>query len=684
MKKLSATKHFVFFAAVWTGFVSAGFAQTHALSWDDLFAMARLSDPRPSPDGKWVLFARNEYSVEADKGNTDLMLMSADGKTVRHLTLNPASDSNGRWHPDGSAVFFLSARGGSSQIYRLALNGGEPEKVADLPVDVDGFELSPDGTQVAFWAGVFPDCRELSCTAKRLKEREERKVKAMTFDRLFIRHWDSWEDGRRNHVFVMGLSDRKPADLMGGMDQDSPTKPWGGNEEVAWSPDSKSVAFVSKPADGEAWRTNTEIYIAPAGATSAARNLTAENPAVDTSPVFSPDGRTLAYLAMDRTGYEADRLHIVLFDLRNGTRRHLTKDWDRSVDEMVWSRDGKTIYAKAVEQGRGRIWAVNADSGEAKALTGDGTNSALRLLPDGKLLFLREQLTLPKEIFSLDPVSKQLVQVSRVNAERLGPIRFGQAEEFWFQNDGRKLRGWIVKPADFKEGQTYPVAFLIHGGPQWSFRDGFSYRWNLQFYAGAGYVTVAIDPRGSTGYGQAFTDAIRGNWGPGPYSDLMAGLNAVLKKYSFADRNRMCALGASYGGYMVNWIAGQDHPFKCLVTHDGDFDTTSSYFNTEELWFPEWDMTGPPWEKRDVYEKNSPMRNVAKWKTPTLVIHGGRDFRVAETEGFSTFNALQRRGIESRLLYFPDENHWVLKPQNSKLWHKTVLEWLDRWTGVKR
>ncbi|MFH1017162.1 MAG: S9 family peptidase [Pseudomonadota bacterium] len=658
--------------------------RSHPFSWADMFAMVRLSDPQSSPDGQWILFTRTEFNLETNKGNTDLVLVSVDGTASRRLTFDPAPDQNGRFNSDGSTVFFLSNRSGSSQLYKLSLSGGEPEKVTDLPVDIEGFEFSPDGKRILFWADVFPDCKDLACTAKRLKEKDESKVKAMVFDAPFVRHWNQWNDGRRNHLFVMGLDDPRPVDLMPGMDQDAPPKPFGDSGDFSWSPDGKLVAFTSKPSKDEAWSTNGDVYLAPSDGAVPPRSLTADNLAMDQSPVFSPDGQQLAYLSMDRPGYESDRLHIALWDPKTGAKRNVTKDWDRSVEEMVWAKDGKTIYAAALEHGKGKIWAVDVALGKAKELVDEGVNSQLHLMKDGRLLFLQERMTHPKEIYATDPASGKALRVSHVNSERLSTMRISQPEEFWFSNDGRKLHGWILKPVDFREGQKYPLAFLVHGGPQASWEDNFHYRWNPEFYAGAGYVTVQIDFRGSAGYGQAFTDAIHGNWGPGPFSDLMAGLKEVLKTRTYIDKERMCALGASFGGYMTNWIAGQEHPFKCLVTHDGDLDTTSSYFNTDELWFPEWDMTGPPWEKADVYERNSPMRNVGKWKTPMLVIQGGKDFRVVEAEGISTFNALARRGIPGKFLYFPDEGHWVLKPQNSRLWHQTVLDWLDRWTNTKR
>jgi dipeptidyl aminopeptidase/acylaminoacyl peptidase len=657
---------------------------THAFGWEDMFSMIRLAEPKPSPDGKWVLFSQAKYNLDSNKSNIDLGMVAIDGKETIKLTSNAAVDTNGRWLPDGSAILFLSSRSGSVQIWKLPLKAGEAVQVTNLPTDIDGFEISPDGKKILFWTSVFIDCKDLACTAERLKKQESNPVKAKIFDSLFIRHWDTWNDGRRNHLFVMDLHDQKPKDLMRGMDQDSPTKPWGGSDEVSWSPDSSTIAFASKPSKGEAWHTNTEIYMVDANGRKKPRCVTTENPAWDSGPVFSPDGKTLAYIAMQRPGYESDRFQVVLMDVKTQKKQKLTANWDRSVRSLVWAADGSVIYLNAAEKGRVRIFSVDTASGKVRSLVTEGSNKYLTITRLGILVFLRDRMTHPKEVFTYNPGTQNISQISQINSPRLSTVRMSEPEEFWYTHDGFQIQGWLLKPVDYRKGRKYPLAFLVHGGPQGFWGDSFHYRWNPQFYAGAGYVVVGINFRGSTSYGQEFTDAIRGNWGPGPYSDLMAGLEFVLKNHGYIDSKKMCALGASFGGYMVNWIAGQDHPFKCLVNHDGDFDTTSSYFNTEELWFPEWEMTGPPWEKREVFERNSPMYNVAKWKTPMLVIQGALDFRVVETEAFATFNALQRLGIESRLLYFPDENHWVKKALNSKLWHESVLEWLDRWTRTKR
>ncbi len=659
--------------------------KTHPFGWDDMFAMIRLSDPQADPSGTMILFTQTSYDVDENKGNADIALINLDGTQYRRLTSAKSFDFNPRWSMDGKWIYFLSTRSGSSQIWRLPMGPGEAVRISDLPVDIEGFEISPDGTKVLFWSQVFPDCKDLKCTADRLLARAKSKVKARVFEKLFIRHWDTWFDGRRNHLFVMGLSQgAKPRDLTRGWDQDTPTKPWGGSEEFSWSPDGKTVAFASKPSKGEAWNTNVDVYIANASAKGKPRCITKENKAWDTQPVFSPDGKTIAYLAMDRPGFEADKFHIVLYDIKTRKKKNLAKDWDRSVQELQWAADSTSLYVTAPEYARLKIFGISVADGKVQPLVQEGTNRFIRVTSTGQLVFMRDRMIHPREVFRYNPATARTTQVSHVNRERIASARFSKPEDFWFDHDGFHIHGWLLKPVDYRRGRRYPLAFLVHGGPQGNWADDFHYRWNPEFYAGAGYVVVGIDFRGSTSYGQKFQDANRANWGVGPYSDLMAGLDHVLRTYKFIDPKRMCALGASYGGYMINWIAGQDHPFKCLVNHDGDFDTTSSYFNTEELWFPEWEMMGTPWENPGIYEKNSPMRFVGKWKTPMLVIEGAKDFRVVESEAFSTFNALQRLGIPSKLLYFPDESHWVQKPQNSRLWHKTVLDWLDKWTKTRR
>jgi dipeptidyl aminopeptidase/acylaminoacyl peptidase len=669
-------------------------AETHPFSVHDMVAMERLGEPKPSPDGRWVVFTRRAWDEAANKNTTNLWIAAVDGSGLRQLTTaRHAADSSPSWAPDSKTIAFVSNRGGSSQIWTIALDGGEAAPLTALPVDVDNIQWSPDGSRIAFSAEVYPDCAELSCTAKRDEERQANPVKAMTFTSLMIRHWDTWFEGKRNHLFTVGLkpgpvpaTSGAPVDLLQGLDDDAPTRPFGGTEEYAWSPDAKEIAFTATMAAHPAWSTDIDIYTEPAAGGAKAACITEPNEAMDSQPVYSPDGATIAYLAMNRPGYEADRQRIVLYDRRARTSRVLTESWDRSVDALAYTADGKGLVVTAPDSARRSIFLVDAASGKVSKVVADHYNSGAAPIRAtsgagaGRIVFAQDSLTSPVEIYTARMDGSDLRRLTKVNDDRVAAARMSTPEEFWFKGAlGDKVHGWILKPVDFKQGAKYPLAFLIHGGPQGSWDDHFHYRWNPQAYAGAGYVVVTVDFHGSTGYGQAFTDAIRGDWGGKPFEDLMKGIDYVLATYPFVDGDRMGALGASYGGYMVNWIAGHTDRFKCLVTHDGELDEFSSYYSTEELWFPEWEFQGTPWENPAMYEKWSPDRYVQNWKTPMLVVHGAKDFRLPETEGFGVFTALQRRGIPSKFLYFPDENHWVLKAKNSILWHDTVIGWLDKW-----
>ena len=656
----------------------------HPFSVHDLWAMERLSDPQASPDGTRILFTLRTNDLEANRGRTDLWLVGANGEAPRRLTDDPANDSEGRWAPDGRTVYFLSARSGSSQVWKLDVDGpagAAPEMVTDLPLDVAALELSPDGARLAFALEVYPDCAEPACTKSRLDARAKSKASGRVYDRIFVRHWDTWTDGRRNHLFVMPVGGA-PVDVMAGMDADAPSKPFGGAEEFAFTPDGQGLVFSARDVGREeAWSTNFDLFVAPADGSAKPRRLTT-NPAWDTQPSFSPDGRTLAYLAMARPGYESDRLQIVLRAGLDGPERRLAESWDRSPHELVWARDGKTLYATADDVGQSSLFAIDVATGAARALVSTGKTQTPILLAAGRIGYGKEHLRSPQELWSVDADGGDELRLTRVNDERVKAAKMGEPEQMSFRGAGGDMvYAWIVKPVDFDPRQKYPVAFLVHGGPQGSFGNDFHYRWNPQVYAGRGYAAVMIDFHGSTGYGQAFTDAIRGDWGGKPFEDLKLGLDAALRAYPWMDGDRVAALGASYGGWMMNWIAGNwPDRFRCLVTHDGFLDSKNSYFTTEELWFAEWEFMGTPWEKPELFDKWNPINHVGNWKTPTLVVHGGQDFRVVETDGLAVFNALQRRGVPSKLLYFPDENHWVLKPANSILWHDTVLDWLDQWT----
>ncbi len=650
-------------------------------SVQDLVRMDRLSDPQPSPDGESIAFVRRQTEMEADKGRTDIWVIDSTGENLRQVTDREASDSGPRWSADGGSLYFLSSRSGSSQVWRVGADGENLTQITDLPLDINGFLLSPDGTNLVLAMDVFVDCESLECTRDKLDARETAKATGRIYDRLFVRHWDTWKDGRRSHLYLQPLGGGTVVDLMPGMDADSPAKPFGGTEEVVFTPDGSGLVFTARVVGAsEPWSTDFDLYHVPVNGSSAPRCLTESNEAWDTQPVFSPDGKILAYLAMERPGFEADRFRIVLLDWTTEKQRILTEAWDYSAGGILFSKDGDTVYTTASDRGQVSLFSIALGSGTIRKLVGEGHVRSPALAGDS-IVFGLDTLGSPVDLFVLEPQSGELRQLTRVNAERLAGVALGQAEQFSFPGwNGETVYGYVVKPVNFDPSLSYPVAFLIHGGPQGSFGNDFHYRWNPQTYAGAGYAAVMVDFHGSVGYGQAFTDSIRGDWGGKPLEDLQKGLAAALKNNSWMDGDRVCALGASYGGYMINWIAGNwPERFRCLVNHDGTLDQRMMYFSTEELWFPEWEHGGPFWENPEGHEKHNPVLFVDQWQSPMLVIHGALDFRLPETQGLAAFTALQRRGIASRLLYFPDENHWVLRPSNSILWHDTVLDWLDRW-----
>ena len=655
--------------------------ETHPFGVHDLVAFDRISDPRMSPDGRRIVFTVSVLDWDQNKRRSDLWLVNADGTGLTKLTQHEAADTSAVFAHDGKAVYFLSTRTGSSQIFKLSLEGGEPQAVTSLPIDVGSFILSPDGAKLALSMEVFPGTT-VAQTKKRLDDEGAKKASGKIFDSLFFRHWDTWADGRRSHLFVMPVAGGDPIDVMKAMDADTPSKPFGGTEEYAFTPDGKGLVFTARDVGRqESWSTNFDLFVAPIDASTPPKNLTKANPAWDSNPVFSPDGKTLAYLAMKRPGYEGDRFRIVLRSWPDGKDRVLTESWDRSPGELVWAADGKELYCTSDDIGQHALFAVDAASGKVRTVWGQGHVVAPQVA-GGRVVFLLDTLKGPAEVFSIRADGSDKTKITSINDERLATVRLGEPEQYSFKGAaGDTVHGYIVKPVDFDPAKKYPVAFLIHGGPQGSFSNDFHYRWNPQAYAGRGYAAVMVDFHGSTGYGQAFTDAINGDWGGKPLEDLKKGLEAALAKYPWMDGGNVAALGASYGGYMINWIAGNwSDRFKCLVAHDGNLDERFAYFATEELWFPEWEHGGTPWDNPQAYAKHNPVDYVKNWKTPTLIVHGGKDYRVVETGGFASFTALQRMGIPSKFLYFPDENHWVLKPQNSVLWHDTVLDWLDRWT----
>jgi dipeptidyl aminopeptidase/acylaminoacyl peptidase len=661
-------------------------AASQAFTPDDLVKLKRLSDPQVSPDGRYVAYVLRETDMDANRGRTDLWLLDLQASEAepRRLTTHPANDSSPRWSPDGRWIYFLSVRSDSTQVWRLPVAGGEAVQVTDYPLDVGTLKVSPAGDRIAVSIEVLPDCVDLACTKRALDERGKGKASGRFYDRLFVRHWDTWKEGTRSHLFTAPIgADGKagaPVDLTRKLDADVPSKPMGGDEEYTFSPDGRRVVFSARVAGREEpWSTNFDLYESAADGSGELRNLTDDNEAWDTQPVFLRDG-SLAYLAMSKPGYEADRLRIVALDARTGQRREIAANWDRSVGRLGATRDGRRLLALADDVGQHALFAVDPASGRVTKVVGTGQVTDFSATDDA-VYFGWANLAAPVDLHVLRiGASTAPRRLTSVNRELLGVRALGEFEQFSFAGwNGETVYGYVVKPYGYAPGKKFPIAFIVHGGPQVSFQNLWNYRWNAQVFAGAGHGVVMIDYHGSPGYGQAFTDSINQDWGGKPLEDLRKGLDAANAKYEWLDGERACSLGASYGGFMQNWIAGNwPDRFRCLVNHAGIFDERMMYYSTEELWFPEHDKAGTPFEKPENYEKHNPALHVQRWRTPMLVTHGALDFRVPYTQGLATFTALQRRGIESEFLLFPDENHWILKPANSVQWHRTVFDWLDR------
>jgi dipeptidyl aminopeptidase/acylaminoacyl peptidase len=654
---------------------------------EDMVSMERVGSPAVSPDATRVIYTVRTTDLAKNRGHTELWMVDLRaGKPVpQRLTSDAASSSDPEWSASGDAVYFLSSRSGSSQVWRLAVAGGEPTRVTDLALDVDNFRMAPNGERIALSMAVFRDCPDLACTKTRLEKTAKDKTSGLVYDRLFARHWDTWSDGRNAVLFSVpvdssGRVTAPPVSLSGSLDGDVPSKPFGDREEYRFSPDGKTIVFSARIAGKtEAWSTNFDLFTVPAAGGAAPRNLTPDNPAWDTKAIYSPDGRTMAYLAMARPGFEADRFQIMLMDVASGAKRKLAEAWDRSPGSIAWSADGKAIIADAEDVGNHRLFAIDVANGKVRALSDKGAIGGFDVRRD-TVVYALSNLQSGAQLFSQKLSGGKAVQLTHQNADKLTGVKFGEFEQFSFAGaNGDTVHGYVMKPWNATPGGKYPIAFLVHGGPQGSFGNGWSYRWNPQVFAGAGYATVFIDFHGSTGYGQKFTDSISNDWGGKPLEDLQKGLAAAVAKYPWLDRERSCALGASYGGYMMNWIQGNwADGFKCIVNHDGVFDVRGMAYSTEEQWFTDWENGGAQFNVPDNYERFNPVNFVSKWKTPMLVVQGDLDFRIPTAQGLSAFTALQRRGIESKLLVFPDENHWVLKPSNSLLWHHTVLGWLDQ------
>jgi len=714
----------------------------HPFTFEDMMKLKRVGDPQVSPDGKWVIFSVVDVDLEANTKTPHVWIVPLNhtagsssasgglGMTSEREIIADQDADRPRWAPEGKRFAFLSTKEGGSQVWIADFDAASEtvtgvHKLTSIATE-DGGELwSPDGKNILFTSNVYPECdgapeAENPCNAKKLDEANKSKVKAQIFDHLLYRHWNAYKEGKRSHIFV---TDACVAAAGGGCphmgsyrdltpgDYDAPVFSLGGQDNYAFSPDGQEICYASNHDKNPAASTNNDLWIVPVSG-GPAKNITADNPASDSTPLYSPDGRYIAYRAQQRPGYESDRFRLMLYDRKTGEKKNLTEGFDQWVGTYTWTPSSKAIYFSAGERGDAPLFRIGLNSSVVMRAM-QGTYDDFNFTSEGKTLLLTQNsIAFPTRVEAVDTTGVEEI-VAKMSAERpksaegglgditdllpkvladpagelLSKVEMTRLESFWFtgaHND--KVEGFLVKPPNFDASKKYPVKFLIHGGPQGAWGDDWSYRWNPELFASptsatsSGYVVVMINFHGSTGYGQKFIDAINGDWGGAPYEDLMKGLDYAEEHYPFIDKTRECALGASYGGYMINWILGHTDRFKCLVSHDGMFNVESAWGTTEELWFNNWEFKGTPYDNRASYEKWSPHQYAKNFKTPTLVIHGQRDYRLDVSEGFQLFTTLQMEGVPSKMLYFPDEGHWVQKPQNSRLWYQTVNDWVDRWT----
>jgi dipeptidyl aminopeptidase/acylaminoacyl peptidase len=662
--------------------VTFAFAQERRLTIDELLKVRRVGDPQISPKGDLVAFTITDVDQAANKSTTQIYLVPLSGGETRQLTNDEHSSASPRWSPDGEKLAFVSARDGDDEIWTIDVSSGALKKITTISTGAGDPVWSPDGKWLAFVSDIYPECRDDACNKRRAEEVAQNKVKAHVAERLLYRHWKSWKNGMRSHVFVVASAGGEARDLTPG-DYDAPPFSLGGPTDYAFSPDSSEIAFVSNHDKVEAISTNADVWLIPVkGGTP--KNITAANHGYDGSPQYSPDGKYLAYRSQVTPGYESDRFRLMLYDRKTGRAQSISETLDSSVDEFTFTPDSKNIYLTAEERGRAPIYTVAVTGGPIKKIvTEGGANGDVHLTKDGHtLVFSRSSMTKPTEIYRANADGSATTALTTTNDSFISSFNLKAAEEVtWTGGLGAKVAGWIVRPPNFNPGRKYPLVVLIHGGPQGAWNDNWGYRWNPQIYANNGYVVFMPNPRGSTGYGQKFVAEISGDWGGKVFTDISNGV-AMAANLPYVDKTRIGAAGASYGGYMINWIEGHNNDprfrYKVLVSHDGVYNLEAMYGVTEELWFPEWEFKGTPWANPAMYDRWSPHKFVQNFKTPVLIITNTLDYRVPEGEGLQFFTAVQRMGVESKLVDFPDEGHWVTKPANSAFWHKTVLDWLDK------
>lgn len=651
-----------------------------AITFEDLMRVQRISDPQVSPDGSWVAYVNATVDLAENKKTSHIWIVPVEGGEARELTRGDGSDTRPRWSPDGKELAFISTRGGKQQGWIIPADGGEARQLTTLSTEADGITWASKSDTLLFTSQVYPDCADDACNKQRLEEAEKSKVKARIIEHLLFRHWDAWRDGEYTHLLAVSAKGGTPRDLTPGA-YDAPTFFLGAPDGYAISPDGTEVCYTSNravPPSAVAWTTNNDLYlVSPSG--GEAKNITAANLGSDASPEYSPDGRYIAYTSQARNGYESDLFRLRVYDRQTGEIKDLTTGFDQWVESFAWAPDSDTIYFIAPDHAQQPIFKTSVSHPKVEKVI-DGDFDGLSVTPDGKtLVFTRTTIAQPAEVYRASVQGADLTAVTHANDALLAELDLHPAE---FVNTsgagGAEIQSLIVKPPAFDASKKYPAIFLVHGGPQGAWDDSWGYRWNAQMFASHGYAVMMTNFHGSTGYGQRFVESISGDWGGAPYEDLMKASD-YLESLPYVDKTRIGAAGASFGGYMIDWMAGHTTRYKVLVSHDGVYDNRSMYGETEELWFPEHELKGLPWDKGSVYEKWSPSNFVQNIQTPMLLVEGALDFRVPQGQAFQLFSALQRRGIPSKLLYFEQEGHWVNKPQDSQLWYSTVLGWLDQY-----
>jgi len=649
------------------------------MTFDDLMAVQRVGEPQISPDGRFVAYTVGTPDMVENRIAHNIWIVSTSPDRLASQLTHTGHDTRPQWSPDGKKIAFLSSRDGAPQIYLMSSQGGNASKLTSLSTGADNEKWSPDGRSIAFTSSVFPDCSDDACNHARTDASEKSNVKTRIYDHLLYRHWTHWSDGRRNHLFIVAASGGAPRDLTLHADYDVPPDERGDANDFSFSPDSKELCFTAVTDRPEAISTNGDLFVVSNNGGEPKRITT--NPGFDGHPAYSPDGRFIAYHSQKTAEYESDRWRLMLHVRASGAQTELTESFDRNVDEIVWSPDNTRIYFTAANETEQPLYEIAMTGGAPREILKDTFNESLSISADGKTFaFLRSSLTAPAEVFTARAAGGEAQQLSHHNAAHLSAIYMNPPEPFWYEGaGGTRIQGMLIRPPHFDAAKKYPLLLLIHGGPQSLWNDSWGYRWNEELFAASGYVAVLINQRGSTGYGQKFTDEVTDDWGGRAYEDLMKGVDYVLANYPYVDKNQLGAAGASYGGYMIDWIATHTGRFKVLISHAGVYDKLGMYGGTEELWFEEHDMAGTPWTNPESYRKWSPSTyagELSKYKTPTLVICGEMDYRVPYTQSLEFYTALQRQNVPSKLVVYPDEGHWILKPQNSQLWYKTVFEWL--------